>query len=140
MAAIDAPEPSDRDVTIRDHFCRPSSCMSEKGKESWPINALSHDSYAKAWGHIIGIETGWFAHDRAGFLGWTAVGRDRFPPAPRIPRELAPFVPPTPAKPALLADEIAPRPRAEAPATRSLLTSRIPTCEVSCFPLKKDQR
>lgn len=86
MAAINSPEPAGRDETIRRQFMSPVE--SEKGTESWSINHMARDQYTNAWGHILAIEAGWFAHDRAGFPG-----RDRLPP-PTV-------------------DAIAPRPRAK---------------------------
>ena len=95
MAAIDAPAPDDRDTIIGSRFMRPSSCKSEKGSERWPINLSGRcDSFAEAWGHILGIEAGYFAHDRAGFLGWTAHGRERFPPTEKVEAS-KPIEPPT---------------------------------------------
>ena len=112
MDAIDAPEPQDMDGLIKQHFLPPA----ETDPSRWPINQAVRDQpYANAWGHILGIEAGYFAHDRAGFLGWTALGRERFPPQERKalakieqPVKPAPTLPGKPA--AVLADEIAPRP------------------------------
>ena len=115
MATLDAPEPNDPLAIIEEHFHRPSGMKSEKGTERWPINSVSNDPYAKAWGHILAIEAGWFAHDRAGFLGWTPAGRERFPPLARVDREIEPYVPPAPVKAVSLADEIAPRPASKGP-------------------------
>ena len=59
-----------------------------------------------------GIEAGYFAHDKAGFLGWTRRGRDRLLPVNREAVE-RPVAPPKPAN--VLVDEIAPRPAAKGP-------------------------
>ena len=84
MATLAVLEPADRDSIIRKCFMSPSQVKSEKGVESWPVNDIAQDPYANAWAHILGIEAGWFAYDRAGFLGWTKAGRDRFPSTPLI--------------------------------------------------------
>lgn len=78
MRAIGSGEPNDRAALLRS-FSEPRPCRQESGKEHWPINC-GHGSTAeaRAWGKIIGIEAGWFKHDRAGFLAWTEAGRDRF--------------------------------------------------------------
>jgi hypothetical protein len=95
MLTLDAPEPAAPDSIIRECFVSPSLVKSEKGVESWPVNEIAQDQYANAWGHIFGIEAGWFAYDRAGFLGWTKVGRDRFPaiPVTAHPRPEPPVIP-----------------------------------------------
>ena len=83
MAALDLPRlPTDREGTIREYFMPPSPVKSEKRVESWPVNQMARDQHANAWGHIFGIEAGWFAYDRAGYLGWTKLGRDRFSSKP----------------------------------------------------------
>ncbi len=78
MSAIGAAEPADRIGTLLG-FAVPQVCREEKGVERWPINTGPRRSSAvEAWGYIFGIEGGWFKHDRAGFLGWTQAGRDRY--------------------------------------------------------------
>jgi len=122
MTTIGAPEPADRNEIIAQHFCLPSPCKSEKGVESWSVNSWTKDKFAEAWGYILGIEAGYFAHDRAGFLGWTQRGRDTFPPLKREAAE-KPFTPPAPPPPktvTVLADEIAPRPSRQAEAQMDL--------------------
>lgn len=42
------------------------------------MNHGAQDRNAVAWGMITGIERGWLAHDRGGFLGWTVKGRGQF--------------------------------------------------------------
>lgn len=60
-------------------FMQPQPVKPEGRKEHWPINAAYNvPSAAAVWGLILGIERGWFAYDRAGFLHWTPAGRDRF--------------------------------------------------------------
>jgi hypothetical protein len=77
MATLDV-QPAGSDSFLRESFLPPWLVKSEKGVESWPVNEIARDQYSNAWGHIFGIEAGWFAYDLAGFLGWTKVGRDRF--------------------------------------------------------------
>ena len=77
LAHIQAPEPEDRAGALR-HFMRPMSLRAEGGKESWPINMASGTQIDKAWASVISIEAGWFTHDRSGFLGWSAPGRDKY--------------------------------------------------------------
>ncbi|MFQ3621914.1 MAG: hypothetical protein SNJ73_00060 [Acetobacteraceae bacterium] len=77
MAAIDAPEPQNR----RSHILtlsRPLPCKPDKGAEHWPINHPRMSGDTLAWALIHGIEDGWFAYDRSGFLYWTSAGRERY--------------------------------------------------------------
>ena len=120
MAFLESEQPTDRDSIIRKHFMPPSPHKSEKGTERCPINHYSGDQALTAWGFILAIEAGWFAHDRAGFLEWTKRGIERFPPAPTVEREIKPYVPPERQKQASLSDEIAPRPDNKAPAQLDL--------------------
>lgn len=76
MAAIDAPEPATRCGLLA--FSKPSPCQPDKAAAHWPINHPALPANAVAWALIHGIESGWFAHDRAGFLQWTKGGRERF--------------------------------------------------------------
>lgn len=60
-------------------FMQPSSCKPEGQREHWPINTAYDGSRELAvWGLILGIERGWFAYDRSGFLQWSEAGRDRY--------------------------------------------------------------
>ena len=60
-------------------FMHPHPVKPEGRKEHWPINAVyGTDRRLIVWGLIHGIERGWFAYDRAGFLYWTPAGRDRY--------------------------------------------------------------
>lgn len=77
MFAIGTKEPSDRTSTMLG-FSKPSVCRQDKGQEHWPINTSNIGASAEAWAMIHGIEDGNFKHDRAGFLQWTQLGRDRF--------------------------------------------------------------
>lgn len=78
MAAIGAEEPEDRTALLLD-MADPRPCEQEKGQVRWPINSgYDTDAETRAWGRIFGIESGWFARDRGGFLQWTQTGRDRF--------------------------------------------------------------
>lgn len=36
----------------------------------------------RAWSLVLGLEAGWLAHDRSGWLCWTQKGRDRFAAGP----------------------------------------------------------
>jgi len=78
MRAIGSAEPEDRGAILRG-FAKPTPCKQDSGKEHWPINSgRDSDAEGRAWGRILGIEAGWFRHDRAGFLAWTQHGRDRY--------------------------------------------------------------
>lgn len=78
MAAIGAEEPKDRIALLLD-MAEPRPCEQEKGQVRWPINSgYDADAETRAWGRIFGIENGWFARDRGGFLQWTQAGQDRF--------------------------------------------------------------
>jgi hypothetical protein len=62
---------------------RAQLCRQDSGSEFWPINiGPGIVAEEQAWAVIHGIEDGWFAHDRAGFLQWTQLGRDRFTAGP----------------------------------------------------------
>lgn len=76
MAAIDAPEAAERCGLLA--FSRPMPCQPGKAPAHWPINHPALPANDVAWAMIHGIESGWFAHDRAGFLHWTDAGRDRY--------------------------------------------------------------
>lgn len=76
MAAIDAPEPAGRCGLLA--FSKPSPCQPGNSPAHWPINHQALPANAVAWALIHGIESGWFTHDRAGFLQWTEAGRERF--------------------------------------------------------------
>lgn len=76
MAAIDAPEPAARYGLLA--FSRPWPCQTGNGPAHWPINHPALAAHDVAWALIHGIESRWFAHDRAGFLHWTEAGRERF--------------------------------------------------------------
>jgi hypothetical protein len=108
MATLDAPEPTDRDNILEEYFMAPSPVKSEKGVESWPVNHMARDQYANAWGYIFGIEAGWFAYDRAGYLGWTKIGRDCFQSKPVMadPRAEPPTMPEPETPRAALADTL----------------------------------
>jgi hypothetical protein len=73
-------EPDDRAAVIRQFCAQP---VQDSGSEFWPINiGPGIVAEEQAWAVIHGIEDGWFAHDRAGFLQWTQLGRDRFTAGP----------------------------------------------------------
>ena len=77
MREMGATEPNDRAALIRS-FSAPSPCQQDRGTEHWPINVHGLCAEDEAWGFIVGIEDGWFSYDRAGFLQWSAIGRDRY--------------------------------------------------------------
>lgn len=78
MNAVGAWEPNDRKAVMRT-MLPPSPCRQESGKVHWPVNChYATDPEDRAWGRIFGIEAGWLAYDRAGFLGWTEQGRARY--------------------------------------------------------------
>jgi hypothetical protein len=58
-------------------FSTPCACKPDTGTVHWPINHFGLPANDVAWALIHGIEDGWFAHDRSGFLHWTGQGRDR---------------------------------------------------------------
>lgn len=76
MAAIDAPEPASRHGMLA--FGTPSACKPDTGSVHWPISHPGLPANEVAWALIHGIEDGWFAHDRSGFLHWTEQGRERY--------------------------------------------------------------
>jgi len=77
MSTLGANEPAERSATIR-AFSAPSVCRQDKGSEHWPINTVRLSAEVEAWGMIFGIEDGWFRYDRAGFLQWSELGRERY--------------------------------------------------------------
>lgn len=77
MREMGAIEPDNRTAAVR-AFMAPSPCKQEKGALHWPINHGPMCAEDLAWGMIVGIEDGWFKHDRAGFLSWSELGRDRY--------------------------------------------------------------
>lgn len=76
MAAIGAPEPASRRGMLA--FSTPSACKPDTGAVHWPVNHPGLPANDVAWALIHGIEDGWFAHDRSGFLHWTEQGRERY--------------------------------------------------------------
>jgi len=76
MAAIDTHEPASRRGIMS--FSTPSACMPDTGTVQWPVNYPGLPANDVAWALIHGIEDGWFAHDRSGFLHWTEQGRERY--------------------------------------------------------------
>ncbi len=77
LAAIGADELRDRRQGILS-LLPPSPCKPEGQAAYWPINHPPMPANTLAWAIVHGIEDGWFAHDRSGFLHWTATGRDRY--------------------------------------------------------------
>ena len=77
MREIGATEPEDRSAIMR-LFSEPKICRQDNASEHWPINHGRQCAEDVAWGFIIGIEDGWFKHDRSGYLQWSQLGRDRY--------------------------------------------------------------
>lgn len=77
MREMGATEPDDRRAIMR-AFSEPQICRQDNASEHWPINGGPRCAEDLAWGFIIGIEDGWFKHDRSGYLQWSQVGRDRY--------------------------------------------------------------
>lgn len=77
MREMGATDPDDRSAAIR-AFSKPTVCRQESGREHWPINRGPMCAEDEAWGMIIGIEDGWFRHDRSGYLQWSELGRERY--------------------------------------------------------------
>ncbi|MDP3549328.1 MAG: hypothetical protein Q8R81_02920 [Novosphingobium sp.] len=75
MGAMNAAEPAERCGLLA--FSRPMPCQPGKAPAHWPINHPALAANDVAWALIHGIESGWLAHDRAGFLHWTEAGRER---------------------------------------------------------------
>lgn len=75
LAAIDSDEPDDKGVLLQ-LFAPPTLCHMQQGPV-WAVNrGREQHPEDKAWGLVVGIERGWFAYDRGGYLRWTAKGRD----------------------------------------------------------------
>lgn len=77
MREMGATEPYDR-KTLMSWFSQPMICRPDNGSAYWPINGGPRCAEDLAWGFIIGIEDGWFRHDRSGHLQWSQLGRDRY--------------------------------------------------------------
>src|SRR3546814_12331540 len=77
MREMGATEPGDH-VAIILAFSQPMICRQDNGSEHWPINSVARCAEDLAWGFILGIEQGWFKHDRSGHLQWSQLGRDRY--------------------------------------------------------------
>lgn len=77
MREMGATEPDDRSAAVR-AFSKPAICRQDNDSEHWPINRGPMCAEDEAWGMIIGIEDGWFRHDRSGHLQWSQLGRDRY--------------------------------------------------------------
>ena len=78
LNAYGADEPDDHAANLL-AFMEPSPCKQERGATHWPINRGPEQAAAdQAWGMVQGIERGWFAYARAGFLHWSVAGRDRY--------------------------------------------------------------
>lgn len=96
MAAINAPELPDPLPMLR-RLMKPHGLReAPKSAERWPINGPFHCAPAdRAWLRILGLERGWFSHDKQGFIGWTELGRAQYefdhllvaPPAKAVPAD-----------------------------------------------------
>lgn len=87
MAAIGSSAPRDPVALLCATMAKPSAVTSEEKTTSWPLNEqyrrpVETPAEDKAWVFILGLEAGWFAHDRSGHIGWTEAGRDRFAAGP----------------------------------------------------------
>lgn len=71
-------EPNDPPIRPTD-FSQPHLCKPDHSAAHWPINTpYQYPRERAVWGLILGIERGWFAYDRGGFLQWSEAGRDRY--------------------------------------------------------------
>lgn len=77
MREMGATEPGDHGAIIL-AFSHPMICRQDNGSEHWPINSGPRCAEDLAWGFILGIEQGWFKHDRSGHLQWSQLGRNRY--------------------------------------------------------------
>jgi hypothetical protein len=78
MRAIGSGEPENRAAMLLE-MDTPKPCRQEKGAAYWPVSSRhGTKAQAQAWSRIIGIESGWFAYDRSGFLQWSQNGRDQY--------------------------------------------------------------
>lgn len=78
LAGLEAPCPANP-VEVLCSFYRPGPVTGEDKVERWPVNGPANQSATDtAWAYIVGIETGWFDHDRSGHIQWTRLGRDRY--------------------------------------------------------------
>ena len=78
LAARRSVEPPEASAVLA-AFIQPRSCKPEGQREQWPINmAYPLSRELAVWGLILGIERGWFAYDRQGYLQWSQAGRDRY--------------------------------------------------------------
>lgn len=67
----------DSPATLLTGFSKPVICKPDGSKAYWPINTpYQYPRERAVWGLIVGIERGWFAYDRSGFLQWSERGRD----------------------------------------------------------------
>jgi hypothetical protein len=81
MRELGACEPDDRAVIIR-QFSAPSLCRQDSGSEFWPINIGPESSLKSRLGLSSTAQKTVGLPDRAGFLQWTQLGRDRFTAGP----------------------------------------------------------
>lgn len=77
MSFLGATEPSDRTTIVRT-LCAPTLNSTDRKTEHWPVNTGGTCAEDNAWAVIIGLEDGWLAYDRAGFLEWSDSGRARY--------------------------------------------------------------
>lgn len=77
LEALDASPPANA-IEVLCRFHRPSPVTGEDKVERWPVNGPANTTATdEAWAYIVGLETGWFDHDRSGHIRWTRLGRDR---------------------------------------------------------------
>ena len=78
LTATGAFESYGRQAVLRT-FLPPSPCRPEGKAVHWPVNSgFTVTPADRAWSKVFGIEDGWLAYDRAGFLQWTELGRNRY--------------------------------------------------------------
>lgn len=78
LAAWGSDEPDDP-ADLLHGFWQPRPCKPDGRREDWPINSGRDLCPELAiWGLILGIERGWFAYNRSGYLNWSPAGRDRY--------------------------------------------------------------
>jgi hypothetical protein len=76
LEVLDIAAPTDP-VEILCRLGRPSPVTADDKVERWPVNTGSVQGLEQPWAYIIGLESGWFDHDRSGHIRWTRLGRDR---------------------------------------------------------------
>lgn len=82
MAALGFAQPDAAAAHLASALEAPRHENTSTGK-SWSVRCIHGTaSPDRAWSRILGLELGWFAYERAGFICWTQKGRDRFAAGP----------------------------------------------------------